>query len=54
MAKKKEADISTQNNENSQTYKTETIGDEEPDFSDPEDYIDNIKDEGKFLVLYAL
>lgn len=49
MAKKKDVDKSAQSNESNKTTKTETNEDEEPNFSDPEDYVDDIPDEGNYF-----
>lgn len=49
MAKKKDGDKSAQSGENNKATKTEANEDEEPTFSDPEDYIEDIPDEGDFL-----
>lgn len=46
MAKKKDAEKAAQNDENNKQEKTEGAEEEEPNFSDPEDYVDNISDEG--------
>ena len=46
MAKKKDSDKSSQNSEGNKHDKNE-INDEEPNFSDPEGYGDNISDEGR-------
>lgn len=46
MAKKKDAEKAAQNDENIKQEKSEGTEDEEPNFSDPEDYVDNITDEG--------
>lgn len=48
MAKKKEGDKSAQNSESNKATKTETNEDEEPTFSDPEDYVEDIPDEGDY------
>ncbi|KAF4519210.1 hypothetical protein B566_EDAN013504, partial [Ephemera danica] len=52
MGKKKEGDKSSQITENSKSDKAEASGDEEPNFSDPEGYVDDISDDellGEFL-----
>lgn len=48
MAKKKDVDKSVQGSESNKTTKTETNEDEEPNFSDPEDFVHHVSDEGKY------
>ena len=45
MAKKKETEKGAQNSEGNKHDKSEN-NDDEPNFSDPEGYVDNISDEG--------
>jgi translation initiation factor 3 subunit B len=48
MARKKDREKSPQNSEGNKQDKNET-NDEEPNFSDPEGFVDNISDEGNLL-----
>jgi translation initiation factor 3 subunit B len=48
MARKKDAEKNSQNSEGNKQDKSES-NDEEPNFSDPEGFVDNISDEGKLL-----
>lgn len=47
MAKKTALDKSAQNDEQSKNNDDSVNEDEEPNFSDPEDFVDEITDEGK-------
>lgn len=49
MAKKKDGDKSSQNSEGNKQEKNE-FTDEEPNFSDPEGFVDNIPDEGRTFI----
>jgi hypothetical protein len=48
MARKKDSEKSVQNSEGNKQDKSES-NDEEPNFSDPEGFADNISDEGNLL-----
>jgi translation initiation factor 3 subunit B len=45
MAKKKDSEKGSHNNDGSKQDKSES-NDEEPNFSDPEGFVDNLSDEG--------
>jgi translation initiation factor 3 subunit B len=51
MAKKKDIDKAPQNSEGNKPEKNES-NDEEPNFSDPEGFVDNISDEGNLYTFY--
>lgn len=46
MAKKKSEDKNSQNEDNAKSDGDVSSNDEEPNFSDPEGYVDDISDEG--------
>lgn len=46
MAKKKDSEKSSQNSDNVKNSKAQQGDDDEPNFSDPEGYVDPISDEG--------
>lgn len=46
MAKKKLDDRNNQNDDNPKTDSDVNMNDDEPNFSDPEGYVDNVTDEG--------
>jgi hypothetical protein len=47
MVKRKEGDKSPRNFDNDRYNRSESFGDEEPDFSDDENFVDDITDEGE-------
>lgn len=51
MVKKKEADKSAQNEENNRSNNIENGENDEPNFSDPEGFVDDVTDEGTFYFL---
>jgi hypothetical protein len=53
MVKKKESERSSQNSEGNKHEKNES-NEEEPNFSDPEGFVDNISDEGSLCTFYFL
>lgn len=51
MVKKKDAEKSAQNEENNRSNNIENGENDEPNFSDPEGYVDDVTDEGMFYIL---
>lgn len=51
MAKKKVDDKGNQGSENNKNESEMSAPDDEPNFSDPEDYVDSIPDDGKYITL---
>lgn len=49
MGKKKEGEKPSQNTDNNKAEKAEISDDEEPNFSDPEGFEDDVSDDGKFF-----
>jgi len=47
MGKRKEGDKSPRNSDNNRYDRSESFGDDEPNFSDDEDFVDDITDEGE-------
>lgn len=50
MAKKTQAEKTAQNDETAKSNDDPMNDDEEPNFSDPEGFVDDITDEGKYLL----
>lgn len=54
MAKKTQAEKAAQNEETLKANDDPINDDEEPNFSDPEGFVDDISDEGKYLSIFCL
>lgn len=50
MAKKKDADKSAQNVDSTKQDRNENVEDGEPNFDDPDGYVDPITDEGIYII----
>ena len=51
MAKKSEKSLSNNSEDGENPLREDEDSEEEPNFSDPEDFVDDIPDEGKLMVL---
>ena len=54
MAKKTVIDKSAQNEDNAKSNDDSVNEDEEPNFSDPEDFVDDIPDEGTWIIFDSI